>query len=251
MTTPWPPRRTARRQLARRFAGWRARRRREVPRPGTEQPTRPADEREIQHRSPGRRLRSLVSARSVAGQVFLLQLAVVVLLVVATVVTLVVQAQHQGTEKARDEVLAVAEAFANSPGIVQALDSHDPSTVLQPLTERARKRSGVDGIVVISTDGIRYTHPDPHQIGKHVVKGDPYRKAVRGTALTDSEVTPLGVSVFAEVPVFRPDGSVSRHRVPRDQGQEGERSGGRAASGALWRRGRRARPGRRRVGADW
>ncbi|MFE7392564.1 SpoIIE family protein phosphatase [Streptomyces sp. NPDC057582] len=151
----------------------------------------------------------MVSARSVAGQVFLLQLAVVVLLVAATVVTLAVQARHQGTEKARDEVFAVAEAFANSPGIVQALDSRDPSAVLQPLTERAQKRSGVDGIVIISTDGIRYTHPDPHQIGKHVVKGDPYRKAVRGTALTDSEVTPLGVTVFAEVPVFRPDGSIA------------------------------------------
>ncbi|MGW4821965.1 SpoIIE family protein phosphatase [Streptomyces sp. NPDC004227] len=194
---------------SRRFAGWRARRRREVPRPGTEQPTRPEDEREILHRAPGRRLRSLVSARSVAGQVFLLQLAVVVLLVAATVVTLVVQARHQGTEKAREEVLAVAEAFANSPGIVQALDSRDPTAVLQPLTERARKRSGVDGIVIISTAGIRYTHPDPHRIGKHVVKGDPYRKAVRGTAFTDTEVTPLGVSVFAEVPVFRPDGSVT------------------------------------------
>ncbi|MEW2488308.1 SpoIIE family protein phosphatase [Streptomyces sp. NPDC048411] len=140
---------------------------------------------------------------------FLLQLAVVVLLVAATVVALAVQAGRQGTEKARDRTLAVAEAFANSPGIVEALDSRDPTAVLQPRTERAQERSGVDSIVIISTDGIRYTHPDPHKIGKHVVKADPYKQAVRGKTLTDTEVTPLGLSVFAEVPVFRPDGSVA------------------------------------------
>ncbi|OIJ99653.1 histidine kinase [Streptomyces colonosanans] len=151
----------------------------------------------------------MLCARSVAGQVFLLQLVVVVVLVAATVVALVVQARRQGTEEARKRTIAVAEAFANSPGIVEALDRPHPTAVLQPLTEKARKRSGVDGIVIINTHGIRYTHPDPDRIGKHVIKGDPYQEAVRGKTLTDTLVTPLGLTVFAEVPVFRPDGSVA------------------------------------------
>ncbi|MET9972492.1 histidine kinase, partial [Streptomyces sp. NPDC006356] len=95
-----------------------------------------------------RRLRSLLSARSVAGQVFLLQLAVVGVLVVAAVVALVFQAQRQGKEAARSEVLAAGEAFANSPGIVEALDGPDPTAVLQPLIQKAQERSGLDTIVV-------------------------------------------------------------------------------------------------------
>ncbi|MDI3406421.1 SpoIIE family protein phosphatase [Streptomyces sp. B-S-A6] len=147
--------------------------------------------------------------RNVAGQVLILQLVVFLLLVVAALVALVLQAQRQATDQARREVLAVAETFANSPGVVEALDSRDPTAVLQPLTEKARKLAGVDSIVVFSTEGIRYTHPDPKEIGKHVV--GPFEKAAKGTPFTNVEGVegPIGLSVYAEVPVFRPDGSVA------------------------------------------
>ncbi|GHB76353.1 histidine kinase [Streptomyces viridiviolaceus] len=138
---------------------------------------------------------------------FLLQLAVAVLLIAATVVALVLQARHQSTEAARAEVVAAGEAFANSPGVAEALDGPDPTAALQPRTEAARKRSGVDNIVVATPDGIRVTHRDPGLIGKHVV--GPYKAAARGKTFTEVEVGPLGLSVYAAVPVFRPDGSVA------------------------------------------
>ncbi|MBO8195441.1 SpoIIE family protein phosphatase [Streptomyces oryzae] len=155
----------------------------------------------------GRRPRSLLSVQSVAGQVLLLQLVLVVILVAATVAVLVLQARRTGIDATRDEVLSAGEAFANAPGTAEALDSPDPTAILQPRTEVARKRTGVDNIVVATTKGIRLTHRDPHQIGKHYV--GPFRKAVRGKSFTHIVTDPLGLSVYAAVPVFRRDGSVA------------------------------------------
>ena len=107
--------------------------------------------------------------RSVAGQVFILQVAVVVLLVLGTILALVLQTRHDSDREARNRSIAVAESFAHSPGLSDALNSPDPSKVLQPITEEARKRAGVDFIVVMDTKGIRYTHPQPERIGHRFV----------------------------------------------------------------------------------
>lgn len=107
--------------------------------------------------------------RSLAGQVFALQVVVVVLLVAASVLALVAQARHDSSTEARNRSVAVAQTFAHSPGLLTALKAPDPSRVLQPLTEAGRKAAGVDFIVVMDTNGIRYTHPRPELIGKRVV----------------------------------------------------------------------------------
>ncbi|MFI0774368.1 SpoIIE family protein phosphatase [Streptomyces sp. NPDC021212] len=185
------------------FCTWRTPGRRAGPRGGDAARDRPGGHT----RSQERRLRSLLSVRSVAGQVFLLQLVVIIVLVAATVAALVLQARREGTQAARNEVLATGEVFAHSPGVVKALDSSDPTAALQPYTEAARKQSGLDNIVVATTHGIRYTHRDPSLIGKHYV--GPYKKAVHGKAFTHIVRDPLGLSVYAAVPVFRPDGSVA------------------------------------------
>ncbi|MDI3406513.1 SpoIIE family protein phosphatase/ATP-binding protein [Streptomyces cavernicola] len=163
-------------------------------------------------RSSGQRLRSLLSPRSVAGQVFLLQLGVILLLVIATVVALVLQARHESTQAARDRVLSTGEAFANAPDTAAALDGPDPTAVLQPRAEAARKRSGVDNIVVSTPEGIRITHREPELIGEHVVGH--YKEAARGEVLTEIDEGPLGLTVYATVPVFRPDGSVAGIVLP-------------------------------------
>ncbi|WP_234384882.1 SpoIIE family protein phosphatase/ATP-binding protein [Streptomyces sp. MMG1121] len=144
--------------------------------------------------------------RSVAGQVFLLQLVGVVLIVAATLVVLVVQARRDTMADARSRTLAAAQAFANSPGIVAALNSPNPSAVLQPHAEAARKAAGVDAIIVYRLDGITLTHSDPHQIGKHIV--GPYAQAASGKPFTRTFRGVLGLSVISAVPVRAPDGSV-------------------------------------------
>lgn len=144
--------------------------------------------------------------RSLAGQVFLLMLAVVVLLVAAAVAALVVQAGRDSMADARHRTLAAAQAFANAPGIVPALKSPDPTAILQPYAERARKAAGVDAIIVYGLDGIALTNSNPSEIGKRVI--GPYGEAAEGKAFTRTFQGTLGLSVVSAVPVKAPDGSV-------------------------------------------
>ncbi|WP_371102154.1 SpoIIE family protein phosphatase [Streptomyces sp. PU_AKi4] len=155
---------------------------------------------------PAAGLRSVLSGRSVAGQVFVLHLVIVLLLVVAAVVALVLQVRRDSTQEARNRSLAVAETFANAPGMVEALDSPDPTAVLQPRAAAARERANVDFIVVMNTDGIRYTHPRADRIGKKFVgtigpalAGEPVVEEIEGT---------IGELVQAVVPVEDAGGEV-------------------------------------------
>nr|WP_236076012.1 SpoIIE family protein phosphatase/ATP-binding protein [Streptomyces coffeae] len=148
----------------------------------------------------------MLSVRSLAGQVFLLQLAVVVLLVAAALIALVVQVRRDTMADAQHRTLAAAQAFAHSPGMLEALDSRDPSAVLQPRAEAARKAAGVDAIIVYTLDGITLTHSDPRQIGKHII--GPYAEAAAGKPFTRTFRGSLGLSVVSAVPVKDTHGSV-------------------------------------------
>ncbi|MEW2619488.1 SpoIIE family protein phosphatase [Streptomyces sp. NPDC048106] len=153
--------------------------------------------------------RSVVGRRqwSVAKQVFLLQVALVVLLVLSGVLALVLQSQRDTQTEAKRRSVAVAETFSHSPGVLQALATPDPSKVLQPLTETARKAAGVDFIVVMDTHGIRYTHPMPSRIGRRFVGniGPP----LAGRVYTESVQGPLGHEMQATAPIEDAHGKVT------------------------------------------
>ncbi|MDQ0791132.1 SpoIIE family protein phosphatase/ATP-binding protein [Streptomyces sp. B3I8] len=157
-------------------------------------------------RRPLARLWAAVSGRSVAGQVFVLQAVIVMLLIVASVVALVLQVRHDTTQEARNRSLAVAETFANAPGTLQALHSANPTKVLQPRAEAVRKRAHVDFVVVMNTDAIRFTHPKPDRIGKKFV--GTVAPALAGRPVTEEIDGTIGRLVQAVVPVEAPDGSV-------------------------------------------
>ncbi|MEU6095155.1 SpoIIE family protein phosphatase [Streptomyces sp. NPDC047079] len=153
-------------------------------------------------------LRSLTgkSPRSVAGQVFVLQVALVVLLVACAVIALVLQSERDTSAEAKRRSVAVAQTFAHSPGLLAALQTPDPSKVLQPMTEAGRKSAGVDFIVVMNTHGIRYTHPLPSKIGQRFV--GTIEPSLAGKVYTESVNGPLGHEVQAIVPVENPQGKV-------------------------------------------
>ncbi|MFI9048172.1 SpoIIE family protein phosphatase [Streptomyces sp. NPDC053427] len=141
-----------------------------------------------------------------AREVFLLQLALVVLLVAAAVVAFVIQTRRDTMTDARHRTLAAAESFAHSWGLQAALNSADPTAKLQPLAEAARKASGVDALIVYKLDGITLTHSDPRQIGKHVI--GPYADAARGKPFTRTFEGALGLSVVSAAPVKDSSGRV-------------------------------------------
>ncbi|MEU7281099.1 SpoIIE family protein phosphatase [Streptomyces sp. NPDC045431] len=162
----------------------------------------------VRDRFRGASVRSLADRRprSVAGQVFVLQVALVVLLVLGAVLALVLQSRADSDREARNRSVAVAESFAHAPGMHQALAAPDPSAVLQPLTEAARARAGVDFIVVMDTDGIRYTHPRPERIGERFV--GTIEPSLAGRVHTEDVSGPLGDEVQAIVPVRDENGRV-------------------------------------------
>ncbi|MFE1796803.1 SpoIIE family protein phosphatase [Streptomyces sp. NPDC059517] len=195
-------------------SGLRARRRRDRPgrthgRRTPQVPHRPAGRQGAQdgkHPPGSAGARSGLGGRSVASQVFLLQVAIVLLLVVAAAGALVLQVRHDSTTEARNRSLAVAETFANAPGTREALSAPDPTAVLQPRAEAARVGSKVDFVVVMNTDGIRYTHPKPDRIGKKFV--GTLAPALAGTSFTEEITGTLGPLVQAVVPIKADDGTV-------------------------------------------
>ncbi|MFE9441965.1 SpoIIE family protein phosphatase [Streptomyces sp. NPDC006602] len=168
------------------------------------QPGGPLAQRQRDARRSGPR--SALAGRSVAGQVFVLQVVIVLLLVVAAVVALVLQVRHDSTREARNRSVAVAQAFANAPGTVEALSAPEPSAVFQPRAEAARKATKVDFIVVMNTDGIRYSHPKPDRIGKRFV--GTIAPALAGRTVTEEITGTIGPLVQAVVPVKADDGKV-------------------------------------------
>ncbi|MEU3889138.1 SpoIIE family protein phosphatase [Streptomyces sp. NPDC029041] len=146
------------------------------------------------------------STRTVAGQVLVFQVALVVLLVACGVFALILQSERDSSAEARRRSTAVAQTFAHSPGVLAALRTPDPSKILQPLTEAARRAADVDFIVVMDTEGTRYTHPLPDRIGERFV-GE-IGPSLAGKVFVESVDGPLGREVQATVPVKDADSDV-------------------------------------------
>ncbi|MGW0719198.1 SpoIIE family protein phosphatase [Streptomyces sp. NPDC002778] len=166
----------------------------------------PEADPEARHPSAARRVLSALKPRSVAGQVFLLQLVVVLLLITTAVVALVIQDRNRAIREAGDRSLVAAEAFANAPGTAEAMTSDDPTAALQPHAEAVRKQTGVDYVVALSPYGFRWTHPDPDQIGKHVSTS--YDQALGGEPHQTTFDSSLGKAVDSTVAVFDERGTV-------------------------------------------
>ncbi|WP_425461250.1 SpoIIE family protein phosphatase [Kitasatospora atroaurantiaca] len=121
-------------------------------------------------------------------------------------VALVLKTTNDAQADARHRSLAVAAGFAHSPGVVQALQSPDPTAILQPLAEAARQGSAVDFVSVLSRSGIRYTDPVPGLIGQRA-QGD-IARAAAGQSFTEVFEGEPQNAVRALVPVTDAQGAV-------------------------------------------
>jgi two-component system, CitB family, sensor kinase len=136
---------------------------------------------------------------SVARQILMLQLLVVLIVVLSALALAYLDARADQRRQAGEAALAVATTTADSPQILAALATADPSAQLQPWAERIRRDTGTDFVVVMSPDGVRYTHPDPKQIGGHYLGS--IAEAQRGESHIEQFTGTLGPSVRAIVPV--------------------------------------------------
>jgi two-component system, CitB family, sensor kinase len=136
---------------------------------------------------------------SVARQILMLQVLVVLVLVAASIALAAYDARRDARVNATEQAVAVARTVADAPTVVEALDDPDPTTALQPYAERVRRDAGVDFVVVMRPDRTRYTHPDPDRIGEAFI-GD-LGGAPAGEVFTQEYTGTLGPSMRAVVPV--------------------------------------------------
>jgi sensor histidine kinase regulating citrate/malate metabolism len=138
-------------------------------------------------------------AWSLARQLFALQVVVVSVVVLAGGAAAYLQARRSSQDSTSARVLAVARSVAASPVIRSALLAPDPSAILQPYAEKVRRDTGADFVVVMTTKGIRYSHPKPELIGKRF--SGHIEAAVAGGVVLETYGGSFGPSERAVVPV--------------------------------------------------
>ncbi|MFD7827988.1 ATP-binding protein [Kitasatospora sp. NPDC059803] len=156
---------------------------------------------------PRRRLpapRGLV--RSLAGQLFVVQVVIVAAVVAGGAVLAYLFTADRAEDAARRQVTAVAHAVADSPSVRAAVTAPDPTVVLQPYVEQVRMDTGVSFITVMDTEGVRWTHPLPEQIGKRFLGHIDW--ALAGETRSETYTGTLGPSVRVVTPVLD-----DRHQV--------------------------------------
>jgi sensor histidine kinase regulating citrate/malate metabolism len=136
---------------------------------------------------------------SLASQLLALQTLIIMVVLVGAGVAALANATSANDAAARDEVLRVARAIAADPVVRDGLATPDPTATLQPVAERLRAETGTDFVVIMTTDGIRFTHPNPAEIGGRF-RGT-IAPAGRGEPVTETFTGTLGPSVRAVVPI--------------------------------------------------
>jgi sensor histidine kinase regulating citrate/malate metabolism len=145
------------------------------------------------------RSRSARVDRSVARELFSWQLALLLILILAAAAAAVLDARRDADELTRQKVIAVTESVARMTSTAAAIESPDPTVVLQPQTESIRKATEMDFIVVMAPDRTRFTHTDVSRIGG-LFTGN-IDRALAGDTFTETYPGTLGPSIRAVAPV--------------------------------------------------
>jgi sensor histidine kinase regulating citrate/malate metabolism len=137
--------------------------------------------------------------RSLAGQAIALQVLVIAVVVLAGSALALFDAARDGDAAARQQVLGIATALADSPSTAAAIESGHATDTLQPVTEAVRTNTEIAFITIMAPDRTRFTHTDPDQIGgKYIGTIEP---ALRGETFTEVYTGTLGPSIRAVAPV--------------------------------------------------
>ncbi|MBB2913659.1 sensor histidine kinase regulating citrate/malate metabolism [Streptosporangium becharense] len=151
-----------------------------------------------------KKLSSHIRGWSLARQMLALQIVVVGVTVAGGATLAFLQAGDLLRDEAAGTARAVAVSVADSPSVLAAMGD---SAVLQPYAERVRRETGVDFVTIMGVDGVRYTHPNPAQIG-HRFLGT-IAPALAGRTFTETYTGTLGPSVRAVAPVRDARGRVT------------------------------------------
>ncbi|MGV9291684.1 sensor histidine kinase [Streptomyces sp. NPDC003719] len=148
---------------------------------------------------------SVPRPRSLAGQLFAMQAVLIAVVVAGYALFSYLGDREEAEHSARRQARSVALSIADSPSVLEAVGTADPTARLQPYAVRVMRDTDVDFVTIMTPGGIRWTHPDPLQIG-HPFQGH-IGRAQRGETFTETYTGTLGPSVRAVTPV-RDDGRI-------------------------------------------
>jgi two-component system, CitB family, sensor kinase len=142
-------------------------------------------------------------SRRLSTQILVLQLTIVVAVVGCTFVVSVLRARHNLDQAAAQQSLAIAHVVASTPAITDAFSAPHPARIIDPLAERIRRATGAAFIVIANRQGIRYSHPDPAEIGKSLLHdpGEPVSAVLAGQTQVGVQKGSLGRSMRVKVPL--------------------------------------------------
>ncbi|MER7170570.1 sensor histidine kinase [Streptomyces mesophilus] len=137
--------------------------------------------------------------RSLAGQLFAMQVVLVAVVVAGCAVFAYVTAHRQAESAAVRQATAAARAVADSPSVREAISGDRPTMFLQPYAEDVREDADVDFVTIMDTKGIRWTHPNTEHIGDRFLGH--IGPALDGRTFSETYTGTLGPSVRVVTPV--------------------------------------------------
>ncbi|MFC5733944.1 DcuS/MalK family sensor histidine kinase [Cytobacillus gottheilii] len=105
----------------------------------------------------------------------------------------------------KDKALNVARMVAISPQVIGALEEPTNQGNVQPFTSEIKELTEVNFVVVMNMEGIRLSHPDPNEIGRHFRGGDE-GPVLQGKEYVSTAKGSLGPSLRAFTPIKNAQG---------------------------------------------
>ncbi|WP_210589107.1 sensor histidine kinase [Streptomyces sp. GESEQ-35] len=156
---------------------------------------------------PARRLR-LGLPRRVFSQVLLMQVAIAAGVAVLATGLFLAPLSDQLDDQAMRRALSIAQTTAAQPQLAEDVEN-TPATAGGPVqqeAEKIRKATKAEYIVVMDTRGVRWSHTEPTEIGRHV-STDP-SDALAGQEVMEIDEGTLGRSARGKVPLRDNDGEI-------------------------------------------
>ncbi|MFF3944463.1 ATP-binding protein [Streptomyces sp. NPDC001902] len=146
--------------------------------------------------------------RRVFAQVLLVQVVLTTGVITLATGLFLAPLSSQLDQQAMRQALSIAQTTAATPGLAHDLVTTRPSVTgpVQEEAERIRRATGALYIVVMDTRGVRWSHTDVAQIGRHV-STDP-SVALSGREIMQIDRGTLGRSARAKVPLHGAGGRI-------------------------------------------
>lgn len=143
---------------------------------------------------------------SIARRLFVAHLLFMVALTAIVGTATFVDARDHAYEEAGRRMAGIAVAVADTPFVLEAAGTPDPSAVLQPYALQVMQDADADFITIMAPDRTRWTHPRNEELGQPYIGS--IDAALGGQVFTEVVAGTLGPSVRTIAPVRDAGGTV-------------------------------------------